>query len=156
MCVQGPEFYNEIGGIKNRGKDDECVMDKKKFKEYIPFLRVMARSRPEDKYLLVTGLKDHGCTVAVTGDGTNDAMALRKSDIGFGMGITGTQTCRKAADIIIQDDNFANIVVACSWGRNVYDNIQRFLQFQLTVNVNALFTVLISSLVTGETPLTAI
>lgn len=116
----------------------------------------MARSRPEDKYLLVTGLKNCGACVAVTGDGTNDAMALRKADVGFGMGIAGTQTCKKAADIIIQDDSFHNVVKACSWGRNVYDNIQRFLQFQLTVNVNALFTVLISSLVTGETPLHAI
>jgi len=128
----------------------------KRFKEYVPHLKVMARSRPEDKYLLVTGLKNCGACVAVTGDGTNDAMALRKADVGFGMGIAGTQTCKKAADIIIQDDSFYNVVQACSWGRNVYDNIQRFLQFQLTVNVNALFTVLISSLVTGETPLHAI
>ena len=156
-CVEGPEFYKEMGGLAHAGDDKkERVKNLKRFREYIPHLKVMARSRPEDKYLLVTGLKNCGHTVAVTGDGTNDAMALRKADVGFGMGIAGTQTCLKAADIIIQDDSFHNVVKACSWGRNVYDNIQRFLQFQLTVNVNALFTVLISSLVTGETPLHAI
>lgn len=155
-CVEGPEFSKAMGGLINEGEENERVKNMKEFRKYIPHLKVMARSRPEDKYLLVTGLKNCGATVAVTGDGTNDAMALRKADVGFGMGIAGTQTCKKAADIIIQDDSFHNVVKACSWGRNVFDNIQRFLQFQLTVNVNALFTVLISSLVTGETPLHAI
>jgi len=156
-CVEGPEFYKEMDGLAHAGDDKkERVKNLARFREYVPHLKVMARSRPEDKYLLVTGLKNCGSTVAVTGDGTNDAMALTKADVGFGMGIAGTQTCLKAADIIIMDDSFANVVAAVSWGRNVYDNIQRFLQFQLTVNVNALFTVLISSLVTGETPLHAI
>ena len=67
----------------------------------MPHLKVMARSRPEDKYLLVTGLKDNRRTVAVTGDGTNDATALKKADVGFGMGVTGTDTCKKAADILL-------------------------------------------------------
>jgi len=156
-CVEGPEFYKEMDGLAHAGDDKkERVKNLARFKDYVPHLKVMARSRPEDKYLLVTGLKNCGSTVAVTGDGTNDAMALTKADVGFGMGIAGTQTCLKAADIIILDDSFHNVVAAVSWGRNVYDNIQRFLQFQLTVNVNALFTVLISSLVTGETPLHAI
>lgn len=70
-----------------------------------------------------------GCTVAVTGDGTNDAPALRKSDVGFGMGIAGSDMCKEASDILITDDNFVAIVRAAQWGRNVYDNIQRFLQF---------------------------
>lgn len=89
----------------------------------------MARSRPEDKYLLVTGLRNMNHVVAVTGDGTNDAPALTKADVGFGMGITGTQVCKAAADIIIMDDSFTSVVKACEWGRNVFDNIQRFLQF---------------------------
>jgi len=76
---------------------------------------------------MVTGLRQMGSVVAVTGDGTNDAPALKKSDIGFGMGVAGTDTCLEACDIIITDDNFANIVKAAKWGRNVYDNIQRFL-----------------------------
>ncbi len=92
-------------------------------------MRVLARSRPEDKYLLVTGLRELGDVVAVTGDGTNDAPALKKADVGFAMGITGTEIAKHAADIIIMDDNFASIVKACMWGRNIYDNIRKFLQF---------------------------
>jgi P-type E1-E2 ATPase len=90
-------------------------------------LRVLARSRPEDKYLLVTGLRECGDIVAVTGDGTNDAPALKKADVGFAMGITGTDVAKAAADIIIMDDNFASIVKACMWGRNIYDSIKKFL-----------------------------
>jgi Ca2+ transporting ATPase len=87
----------------------------------------MARSRPEDKYLMVTGLKEFGDTVAVTGDGTNDAPALKKADVGFAMGIAGTDVAKHASDIILLDDNFASIVRAVVWGRNIYDNIRRFL-----------------------------
>ena len=90
---------------------------------------MLARSRPEDKYLLVTGLREIGDIVAVTGDGTNDAPALKKADVGFAMGITGTAVAKLAADIIVMDDNFASIVSACKWGRNIYDNIRKFLQF---------------------------
>jgi calcium-translocating P-type ATPase len=118
-------------------------------------LKVLARSRPNDKYIMVKGLRDYGDIVAVTGDGTNDAPALKKADVGFAMK-TGTQVAHNAADIIIQDDNFASIVKACRWGRNVYDNIRRFLQFQLTVNVVALITSFIGSCVLWESPLAAI
>jgi P-type E1-E2 ATPase len=97
------------------------------FKKVWKNLRVLARSRPEDKYLLVTGLKECGDLVAVTGDGTNDAPALKKADVGFAMGITGTEVAKHAADIILMDDNFASIVKACIWGRNIYDNIRKFL-----------------------------
>lgn len=86
----------------------------------------MARSRPEDKLAMVIGLIHLKNVVAVTGDGTNDAPALKKANVGFAMK-TGTQVAHTAADIIIQDDNFASIVKACKWGRNVYDNIRRFL-----------------------------
>lgn len=155
-CVTGPEFYAQMGGLKNEGTANEKVANMKEFLKYMNHVKVMARCRPEDKYLLVTGLKNNGKTVAVTGDGTNDAPALKKADVGFGMKIAGTDVCRKACDILIMDDSFSSVVKAAEWGRNVFDNIQRFLQFQLTVNVNALFTVLISSLTTGETPLHAI
>lgn len=117
--------------------------------------KVMARSRPIDKYTLVKGLKDLGDIVAVTGDGTNDAMALKKANVGFAMQ-TGTNVAHNAADILIQDDNFASIVKACSWGRSVYDNIRRFLQFQLTVNVVALATAFCGSVILWESPLAAI
>ena len=119
----------------------------------MPHIKVLARSRPEDKYLLVTGLRQFGDVVAVTGDGTNDAPALKKADVGFAMGKTGTDVCKEAADILIIDDNFTSIVKACMWGRNVFDNIQRFLQFQLTVNVCALITTFIGSCITKQTPL---
>jgi len=118
-------------------------------------LKVLARSRPNDKYIMVAGLRQLGDIVAVTGDGTNDAPALKKADVGFAMK-TGTQVAHSASDIIIQDDNFASIVKACKWGRNVYDNIRRFLQFQLTVNVVALITSFIGSVIMWESPLQAI
>ena len=169
-CVVGPEFSKEMGYIictncnKMSPEDCECkAADKKErvknfalFKERIPHLKVMARSTPEDKYLLVTGLMNMNNVVAVTGDGTNDAPALKKADVGFGMGKTGTQVCRNAADIIIQDDSFTSVVKACSWGRNIYDNIKRFLQFQLTVNVNALIFTVIGAILLKESPLQAI
>jgi Ca2+ transporting ATPase len=90
---------------------------------------VLARSRPEDKYALVIGLKERNNVVAVTGDGTNDAPALRKADVGFAMGIAGTEIAKEASDIIILDDNFASIVKAIKWGRNINQSIQKFLQF---------------------------
>lgn len=167
-CMEGPDFYKMMGGIvyipgpKDKPGDDiekmenERIKNFTKFKAIAPKLKVMARSRPEDKYLLVTGLRNMDEVVAVTGDGTNDAPALSKADVGFGMGITGTQVCKAAADIIIIDDSFTAVVKACSWGRNVFDNIQRFLQFQLTVNVNALITVFICSALMKGTPLQAI
>jgi len=86
-------------------------------------LKVMARSRPEDKYLLVTGLMNMGNVVAVTGDGTNDAPTLSKADVGFGMGLTGTEVCKAAADIVLMDDSFASVVRVFSLGRNFLDNI---------------------------------
>ena len=88
---------------------------------------VLARSRPEDKYLLVTGIRQMGDIVAVTGDGTNDAPALKKADVGFAMGITGTDVAKHAAAIILLDDNFASIITAIKWGRNIYSNIRKFL-----------------------------
>jgi P-type E1-E2 ATPase len=92
-------------------------------------LKVLARSTPEDKYMLVTGLKELNSVVAVTGDGTNDAPALKKADVGFAMGITGTEVAKEASDIILLDDNFASIITAVKWGRNIYTNVRKFLQF---------------------------
>jgi Ca2+ transporting ATPase len=107
----------------------DSVGNLRKFKIIIQTLRVLARSSPEDKYLLVTGIQQCNGVVAVTGDGTNDAPALTKADVGFSMGITGTDIAKGASDIILLDENFSSIVVALKYGRNVFDNVRKFLQF---------------------------
>jgi Ca2+ transporting ATPase len=117
---------------------------------------VLARSRPEDKYRLVEGLKSINNVVAVTGDGTNDAPALMKADVGVAMGIAGTQIAKNAADILILDDNFNSIVRALVWGRNIYDSVRKFLQFQLTVNVVACVLSVISAALVRQSVLTAV
>lgn len=90
-------------------------------------MRVLARSSPEDKYLLVTGMQQCEGVIAVTGDGTNDAPALKKADVGFSMGITGTDVAKNASDIVLLDDNFASVIVALKYGRAVYDNVRKFI-----------------------------
>ncbi|KAH6609034.1 p-type calcium atpase [Trichoderma cornu-damae] len=113
----------------------------------IPRLQVLARSSPEDKLLLVTRLREMKETVAVTGDGTNDALALKAADVGFAMGVQGTEVAKEAASIILLDDNFASIVKALSWGRTVNDAVRKFIQFQFTINITAGITTVISELV---------
>ncbi|KAL2914130.1 plasma membrane calcium [Polyrhizophydium stewartii] len=114
----------------------------------LPRLQVLARSSPLDKQILVNSLKRLGHTVAVTGDGTNDAPALAAADVGFSMGIAGTEVSKEASDIVLMDDNFASLVKAVVWGRCVYDSIRKFLQFQLTVNVSAVVLTVITSFYT--------
>ncbi|KAL1225587.1 putative calcium-transporting ATPase 11, plasma membrane-type [Cardamine amara subsp. amara] len=121
-----------------------------------PKIQVMARSLPLDKHTLVDNLRKIGEVVAVTGDGTNDAPALHEADIGLAMGIAGTEVAKENADVIIMDDNFATIVNVAKWGRAVYINIQKFVQFQLTVNVVALIINFVSACITGSAPLTAV
>jgi P-type E1-E2 ATPase len=97
------------------------------FRKVAAKLKVLARSTPEDKYLLVMGLKEMDHIVAVTGDGTNDAPALHKADIGFAMGMTGTDVAKNASKIVLTDDNFCSILVAVLYGRNIYDSVRKFL-----------------------------
>ena len=124
----------------------------------VPGLQVLARSSPTDKQLLVERLKAKGETVAVTGDGTNDAPALKLADVGFSMGITGTEVAKEASHIILMDDNFASIVKAVIWGRAVYDSVRKFLQFQLTVNIAAVTLAFVSAIAddSGNSVLTAV
>ena len=115
------------GGVVMEGPAFRNLEDKDKDK-IIPKLQVLARSSPKDKQKLVQRLKELGETVAVTGDGTNDAPALRTADVGFSMGIAGTEVAKEASAIILMDDNFASIVKAIMWGRAVNDSVKKFLQ----------------------------
>ncbi|KAK4348607.1 hypothetical protein RND71_031362 [Anisodus tanguticus] len=133
------------------------MMSEAELHEVIPKLQVMARSSPMDKHTLVKHLRTtFQEVVAVTGDGTNDAPALHEADIGLAMGIAGTEVAKESADVIILDDNFSTIVTVAKWGRSVYVNIQKFVQFQLTVNVVALIVNFSSACLTGTAPLTAV
>lgn len=122
---------------------EECVMD----------IKIIARARPMDKKRLVEALQRLDQVVAVTGDGTNDAPALNTADVGLAMG-NGTAVAKDASDMIIQDNSFSTIANAVMWGRSLYKNIQRFLLFQLTVNVAACFLVLFGAFIGTESPLT--
>ncbi|HMO35607.1 MAG TPA: cation-translocating P-type ATPase, partial [Gemmatales bacterium] len=140
VLLTGPEF---------------AAMPEEQAAEVVQQLKVMARARPLDKLRLVKLLKQNGDVVAVTGDGTNDAPALNYADVGLAMGKTGTAVAKEASDIILLDDSFKSIVNAVLWGRSLYQNIQRFLVFQLTINISALSLALIAAFVTGgSTPLT--
>ena len=115
----------------------------------------MARSKPIHKYALVLGLKELDYIVAVTGDGTNDAPALSKSDVGFSM-FDGTDIAKKSSDIILMDNNFSSIVTAIKYGRNVIDNLRKFIQFQLVINLTVCSFIVICSLIGSETPIRSI
>ena len=172
VLMEGKDFREMI-------KNENDEFDQEAFDKIWPHLRVLARSSPDDKLALAHGLnqstmfedktkckellQEHNIkifpdrqVVAMTGDGTNDAPALKRADIGFAMGIAGTQIAKDAADIILIDDNFASIVTAAKWGRNVYASIQKFLQFQLTVNIAAVITAIVGAIVYQKSPLAAI
>jgi Ca2+-transporting ATPase len=114
------------------------ALSDEELKKRLPDLRVLARARPLDKFRLVKLLQELDQVVAVTGDGTNDAPALKKADVGLAMGLAGTEVAKEASKIVLLDDAFSTIVRAVHWGRSLYENIQRFILFQLTINVSAL------------------
>ena len=184
-ALTGNTFYNSVGGLiceicqedtnlckcpkteseakqlaKKTGEPQkkvkkDIIKNMENFKKVTKNLRVMARSQPLHKYALVLGLKSLKNVVAVTGDGTNDAPALSKSDVGFAM-FAGTDIAKEASDIVIIDNNFSSIVTAIIYGRNIYDNIRKFLQFQLSVNFCACILVFVCACIGNETPLTPI
>ncbi|XP_033316063.1 plasma membrane calcium-transporting ATPase 2 isoform X3 [Bombus vosnesenskii] len=154
LILEGKEFNRRIRDAN--GEVQQHLLDK-----VWPRLRVLARSSPTDKYTLVKGIIDSKASVsrevvAVTGDGTNDGPALKKADVGFAMGIAGTDVAKEASDIILTDDNFSSIVKAVMWGRNVYDSIAKFLQFQLTVNIVAVIVAFIGACAVQDSPLKAV
>jgi P-type Ca2+ transporter type 2B len=154
LVIDGREFNKRIRNSNNEVKQEL-------FDQVWPNLRVLARSSPQDKHTLVSYIiSSHALkmrqVVAVTGDGTNDGPALKKADVGFAMGIAGTDVAKEASDIILTDDNFSSIVKAVMWGRNVYDSIAKFLQFQLTVNLVAVVVAFIGACFITDSPLKAI
>ena len=183
--LTGNSFYNIIGGLicetcKKETENCKCpkteaeaneiaeknktepkpikkdkVRDLNRFNKIIQNLKVLARSSPLHKYALVLGLKSLNKVVGVTGDGTNDAPALSKSDVGFAM-FAGTDVAKAASDIIIMDNNFSSIITAIIYGRNIYDNIRKFLQFQLSTNLCACIIVFICACIGAKSPLSSI
>ncbi|XP_016425209.1 plasma membrane calcium-transporting ATPase 1-like [Sinocyclocheilus rhinocerous] len=154
LCLEGKEFNRQI-------RNELGEIEQERLDKIWPKLRVLARSSPTDKHTLVKGIIDSTIieqrqVVAVTGDGTNDGPALKKADVGFAMGIAGTDVAKEASDIILTDDNFSSIVKAVMWGRNVYDSISKFLQFQLTVNVVAVIVAFTGACITQDSPLKAV
>uniref|UniRef100_A0AAY4DPS6 Calcium-transporting ATPase n=1 Tax=Denticeps clupeoides TaxID=299321 RepID=A0AAY4DPS6_9TELE len=154
ICLEGKDFNRRI-------RNEKGEIEQERIDKIWPKLRVLARSSPTDKHTLVKGIIDSTIVeqrqvVAVTGDGTNDGPALKKADVGFAMGIAGTDVAKEASDIILTDDNFSSIVKAVMWGRNVYDSISKFLQFQLTVNVVAVTVAFTGACITQDSPLKAV
>jgi len=137
------------GGIAMEGPKFRTLTEEQ-MDQILPRLQVLARSSPTDKQILVGRLKYLGETVAVTGDGTNDGPALKMADVGFSMGIAGTEVAKEASSIILMDDNFSSIVKALLWGRSVNDSVKKFLQFQLTVNITAVVVTFISAIFDGD------
>ncbi|KAI9814378.1 MAG: hypothetical protein M1827_003234 [Pycnora praestabilis] len=135
VVMEGPKFRN---------------LSEREMNQIIPRLQVLARSSPRDKEMLVQRLQGLGETVAVTGDGTNDAPALKRADVGFSMGIAGTEVAKEASDIILMDDNFSSIVKAIMWGRAVNDSVKKFLQFQITVNITAVMLTFVSAVASNN------
>jgi Ca2+ transporting ATPase len=154
--MEGEQFRRLTEGLRKAEDGTNYVVNRHMFERIAAKLRVLAAADPADKFLLVTGLKAMGKIVAVTGDGVNDAPALKQAHVGFAMNICGAQLAKEASDIILLDDNFASIVTAVEWGRNIYDSIRKFLQFQLTVNLVALAMSFLGAVALEEPPLTAV
>ena len=141
--------------IAVEASDIEKMTDEE-LKEALKKIQVIARSTPLVKMRVVKILKEQGNVVAVTGDGINDAPAIKHADVGIAMGIAGTDVTKEASDMVLLDDSFSTIIKAVQWGRGIYENFKRFIQFQLTVNVSSVVVVICSILAGFSAPFTAL
>ena len=150
----------EIGIVRNGMRVVEASyiegLTDEQLRREIKSIAVVARSMPATKLRIVGALQENGEVVAVTGDGINDAPALTKADVGIAMGIAGTEVSKGAADIILTDDNFKTIATAIKWGRGIYNNFQRYIQFTLTVNVIAFSIMILSQILGMRLPFTTV
>ena len=150
----------ELGLLKENKKAVEAtyidILSDEELREEINDISIVARSKPETKMRIVQALQSNSEVVAVTGDGINDAPALSKADVGISMGISGTEVSKNASDIILTDDSFNTIVDGIKWGRGIYENFQRFIQFQLTINIVAFVIAVMSQIMNREMPFTTI
>lgn len=150
----------DLGLLKDGARAVEAsyidTLSDEELKEEIKTIAIVARSKPDTKMRIVQALQSNNEVVAVTGDGINDAPALTKADVGIAMGIAGTEVSKNAADIILTDDSFGTIVKGIKWGRGIYENFQRFIQFQITVNIIAFLTAILSVIFDFEMPFTTI
>ena len=150
----------EIGLLEDGKKAVEAtyidILSDEELRKEINEISIVARSKPDTKMRIVEALQANSEVVAVTGDGINDAPALSRADVGIAMGISGTEVSKNAADIILTDDSFSTIVDGIKWGRGIYENFQRFIQFQLTINIVAFMIAVISQVFGKEMPFTTI
>lgn len=156
--MDAARFREEVGALVQKNFDGQIktvVENEQNFSAVAKQLKVLARATASDKLLLVTGLQNLGYDVTVTGDGINDVEALEKAQVGLAMG-SGCSAAKEASDMVLVDDDFESALRAIMWGRNIFNNVSRFLQFQVTVNISALATVLIGVLRFGESPLSPV
>lgn len=155
MAIANELHILENGYVAVEAKDIADLSDEE-LSVKLPTISVIARSTPTIKMRVVKLLKAGGNVVAVTGDGINDAPALKNADVGIAMGISGTEVSKEASDIVLLDDSFSTIVKAVEWGRNIYENFKRFISFQLTVNLSSVIVVFTSILLGLKAPFTAL
>jgi Ca2+ transporting ATPase len=157
--MTGYDFRNHVGKLTQQSGEiagvEYTLENMQGFQEIAANIRVLARATPVDRHMLVTGLKAIGKSVAVTGSGINDVEALTAADVGLAMG-SGCSAAKEAADLVLTDNDFEATLRSVMWGRNIYHNVSRFLQFQVTVNISALATVLIGGFWFGESPLSPV
>lgn len=131
--MTGKEFREVCGGLKQINEEGgrllETIGNRKPFKVIATNLKVLANSTPEDKYMLIVGLQNLSKVTAVTGDCINDGATLKKAAVGLALETTATEVTKEASDIILSDDNFNSILTGVKWGRNLYSNVRKFLQF---------------------------